>query len=163
MIDKQLTLSQRYELAQNELQQLSNLIARIDEKVDIFSKKHDVLDEKFGEHVEFCPIKQQMQEVLQRITALESHGSPALKKELDEDMQTVDEDIEEIITTIETIKDKQKQLELELQAIQIHSKSHDSFWKILGNFTFQTIMSLIWVIIAIVLYHFGIPPAPTKP
>ena len=41
MSQEKLTLSQRYDLAQNELQQLGNIIARVEERVDIFTKNNN--------------------------------------------------------------------------------------------------------------------------
>ena len=53
MSQEKLTLSQRYDLAQNELQQLGNIIARVEERVDIFTKNNNSLNEKLSDHIEF--------------------------------------------------------------------------------------------------------------
>ena len=163
MSQEKLTLSQRYDLAQNELQQLGNIIARVEERVDIFTKNNNSLNEKLSDHIEFCPMKQEMQKVLQRIATLEAHGPPALKQELEKDMEGVSSEMEGLYEELTAIKDKQQKLELSFQGMEMHSRSHDGFWKIVGNFAFQAITSLMWVLIAIALYHFGIPAPPTKP
>lgn len=180
MAQEKLTLAQRYEMAQSELQQLASIITRIDERVEIFMKNHEKLDTKLAEHIEFCPAKKQILAWAEKMAILEGkvkQGNTALnlvkdnadnalamaKEQTDKDIDAIGSEVEAIYSDIEKVKDKQKELELAFKEISVHSKSHDGLWKIVGNVVFQAAMSLLWVLIAIALYHFGIPAPPTKP
>ena len=162
MTQEKLTLAQRYEMAQGELQQLSSIITRIDERLEIFMQKHDKLDVKLADHIEFCPAKKQIMDLFQRISTLEATGNVG-HDNLEKDLEGVGGEVEAIYDDIEKIKNKQKELELLFQEIKINSKSHEGRWKWVGQFVFQAVTSLLWIIIAIVLYHFGIGAPPTKP
>ena len=184
MAQEKFTLSQRYEMAQSELQQLGSIITRIEERVEIFMKKHEKLDSKLADHVEFCPVKKQIIEIGQRVAALEAHhksegdvektvlaqtqriaaeSAKVVKEELIKSIDGMGEEIGEVCSDIEEAKEKYRQLELTINGMLIAAQGHDGRWKWVGQFVFQTVMSLLWVIVAIILYHFGIPAPPTKP
>ena len=163
MAQEKLTLSQRYEMAQSELQQLGTIIARIDERVTIFMKKHDVLDGKLADHIEFGPAKKQLMELAQKMAALEAKTGGTFKADIDKSIDDIGDEVSSVYEDIEKIKEKQRQLELTLQELRLNATSHESRWKWVGQIVFQGTMSLLWVIIAILLYHFGIPAPPTKP
>jgi chromosome segregation ATPase len=163
MAQEKLTLAQRYELAQNELQQLASIITRIDERLEIFMKNHEKLDTQLQDHIQYCPIKKEFNCVLQRIATLEAQDQDKLRTEVHRDIDGIGEEVGAIYGDIEKVKEKQKELELTFKEIETNSKNHDGRWRVIGNFAFQATMSLIWVLVALALYHFGIPTPPTKP
>ena len=167
MAQEKLTLAQRYEMAQSELQQLGSIITRIDERLEIFMQKHDKLYSKLSEHIELCPVKKQIISQRERIATLEALINPNLKKEVKDEIDGIGGEVESIYESLEKIKDKQGQLELILNGLKVsadlNQKHHEGKWHWVGQFAFQTIASLAWVLIALALYHFGIPAPPTKP
>lgn len=80
-----------------------------------------------------------------------------------EKMENYNREIIELNAKIEKLKDEVH--EMKFAALRTELKTQDNFgiWKVVGHYAGQFMMAGFWILVALVLFHYGIGLPPIKP
>jgi sugar-specific transcriptional regulator TrmB len=132
------TLGQKYQDVSETLKNATDMLNRIDERVEIFMKEQRSLKERLDHHIEHCPFRETYTDLVTRVSVLESKNGSALKK----DIQGVD--------------DRVRDLELKVQAVKIISTGNQSKWGMIGDAVMKVVVIVAATILTSVLvWKFG--------
>lgn len=137
------SLSQKYENINNKLIVLTQDLARMEERLNIFVEKTKNIEEKFDQ----CPVKCAYSDTISRIKILELH----------------EEIIQELENDIQELKSGNYTRDLNQQSLKETIMRTENKWKIIGWVALNIIVPIVWVTIAsFLLYYLGVtsPPIP---
>ena len=180
-VDK--TLSQKYNEMIEILRELTDSMARIEERVEFTSISLEKLEKTFEKHVEeavdwkdriadleteggnisHSDIVTSLHDLKNRLTSVETTFKDFPHAEVVRDLQGIKNDLIPIKKVIEELEkadalNKIKKLD---EAEQIRKDSHKDRWKTVGWLILNVAMNLIWVTIAAyLLYKFGLQGPP---
>ena len=131
-------LTIKYQQISETIQEINNVVARIDERLDIFIEKIGTLELKIDNHIENCPIKCAFTDVSSRVRVLE------LGKET----------ITEVKSHITDLRKQIEEIKIAAKEINILSTNSSQKWKTAGQFVFQVLAPLVYIIIGAIIFHF---------
>jgi tRNA nucleotidyltransferase/poly(A) polymerase len=130
------TLSEKYQQTHDELQNMLTMLSRIDERVGIFIDKQKESEIRLNDHIENCPARNQLLELANKVAIMELE-----------------------VKKIGSLGDKIINLDIEQKQQNINIKHQEKKWNGVGSFAFQTILNLLWVVLAaLILYWIGLSP-----
>lgn len=158
------TLSQRYQEMVEILRELTDSMARIEERLEFYSEKHDKLEEKVEKHlidaaviisnvtklelasgnITHAHIVDQLHEVKTRLTTIEVTFKDFPHSEVIKDIQAIKQDLAPYRKLLEDHKDVPVRLKM-LETADISTKNR---WKTLGTYGLNMLVYLIGVLIA---------------
>jgi chromosome segregation ATPase len=155
-------LSQRYEEVSSNLMLLTETMGRIDERVAIFVEKIENLEHKMDTHMEACPARCKFNELITRLSILESKNGKDVKEFIKELKTECEAQIRSLQTASVRTSEIIHSIQMEQQSIKESTKRGENKWRTLGWIALNIIVPIIWVIVAsAILYHLGIASPPT--
>lgn len=140
----------KYQQLTDAIQEITSVLTRIDERVEIFIGKINTLEEKIENHTN------KFGEICSRISVLESKNGNLIRQEMREEFKDIREDITSIKKEIEEMK-------ISNRDIHLLSSTSDKRWKTIGLIVLNIFGPLIYIMIgAILLRYFGLQ-APATP
>ena len=163
------TLSQKYEEVTGNLNAVNEALGRIDERVGIFIDKINTLENKIDNHIENCSVKCAFNDMVSRVSVLESKNGKELKEAMNELKSLHKEDVKSLYKCISQTNDNINEIKIDqvtIKADQAAMKEAtgrgENKWKIIGWSALNILIPIIWVTIAsVILYNMGITSPPT--
>lgn len=163
------TLTEKYDILSSNLYTLTEAVGRLDERVGIFVEKINSLENKIEHHIDKCPVKCEFSNFVTRLSVLESKNGDEIKTSVSELRQQHQSDIKgiykaiyEINNALNVSKVEQVEMKVEQGVIKEAANREESKWKIVGWVALNTLVPIVWVIIAsAILYKLGITSPPT--
>jgi hypothetical protein len=157
MPEKLPSLNQRYTDIASTLATMSDMVARIDERVDIFIGKLKEVDTNLSHHIETCPVKCSFSDVVSRVSVIESKNGKVLREELlakvEDNKQTLLAKIEEQKIMVKELDTKSDTMKDQITTLQNTVGKHSGHLTWVSQFLFNAAFNIIAIVVAAYLLH----------
>ena len=139
------TLSQKYENTQRTLQSVVETLTRVDERLGIFVESLNSLEGKVDHHIETCPAKCALGELITRVSVMESKNGTEVK-----------DAVKEMKSNIKDVEDRVSNLSLSHENVKMMSARQENAWARIGDIILKLIIPIaVAIATAAIMYHFG--------
>ena len=153
MSEKPPSLAQRYADVSDTLSNVSEMVTRIDERVDIFMDKIEAVEKDLVKHIETCPAKCGLTDIVSRLSVMESKNGKALREEMLQHVQDNKQQVQENKQLVQKVNEKVETLDKLMIAINASTEQQAGRWKWMGLFLFNALFNIVALVGAAWLLH----------